>query len=143
MSLFSRWLCSFVVFGLAACADDRAPWAASPTHPGWIVLQANDSLRWEIDTSGLAWHAGRATLWIGVVSVSDEREAKIAPPFQRFETRQDVNCMMRIARGLQVRTPDTNGSLYISPVRDTSWFLFQDHPLGGVLMELCGAMRQP
>jgi hypothetical protein len=136
--------CVLAAFSLVACAGDDAPaLGASPTHPGWVVLQASDTLRWELDTASIAWTSGRAALWIAIVSVGAAGDTVLAAPFNRFETQQDVNCPARLARGLQVRTPDTNGSLFISPVRDTSWFMFQAHPLGNqVLTEVCRATGQ-
>jgi hypothetical protein len=135
----------FAAIATLACGrdSDRAL-AASPTHPGWIILRADDTLRVELDTNALTWNAGRASLWIGFADVKGEIAKSAEPPFLRFETYQDINCMMQIARGLRVRTPDTDGRLFISPVRDTSWFLFREHPLGApLLLDICDVFGQP
>jgi len=138
-------LAPLVLFALAACTTEAPRTGDSQLTPaGWTVLRADDSLRVELDTTGLAWRSGRATLWIAFTDVRGEREGKVAAPFLRFETRQDVNCIMRIARGLQVRTPDSTGTVNVHPIRDTSWVLFRDHSLGEQLLnDLCRSMSQP
>ena len=143
-----RIVSAFVLTGLLSACGGQSTASpvlrSSPTHPGWLVFAESDTLRVEFDTAGLSWYGGRAPVWIGFVSVVDERNGIVAAPFRRFETQQDVNCMMRIARGISIRTPDSTGTLHVYPVRDTSWALFAEHPLGPeVLRALCQATGQP
>ena len=142
-----RWLQSGIVLVsvFMACArDSQAPSpSADPDQSRWLVLETNDSLRAEVDTTGVKWHAGRGQVWIGFSAVQDERLSEVAPAFLRFETLQDVNCMMGIARGIESRIPDSTGAVRVVPVRDSAWFLIRDHPLGPYFESVCRAFKQP
>ena len=131
------------VLSCTAQPDVAASLPPSPDRAGWLVVESNDSLRIELDTAGLKWHVGRAPVWVGFSDVRGERAGLVAAPFLRFETHQDLNCMMRIARGIESRIPDSTGKVRLVPIADTSWRLFDDHPVGETLRAVCRAMRQP
>jgi hypothetical protein len=140
-----------ILFGvlalLSACArepEQRTPPVRAlvdPT-PGWATIGEDDSLRTSIDTTQLVTLGGVTRLWIAVKDITTSAKRESESPFLRFETRQEVECAQGRARGLAMRTPDSAGTFFESPVKDSSWKAFAEHALGpSVMTSVCGYLR--
>jgi hypothetical protein len=115
--------------------------AADPSSASWRDVLLTDSTRWSVDTGSIVRHHARTVVWIAVVDTEGERAQSAAPPFLRFETRQELACDERLVRGLDIRTPDQSGTPYVTPVRDSSWRPFSSHALPEeVLLAVCAVI---
>ena len=132
-------------FILGSCAGqdlDPAPSMILPAPTAtWLVALVNDSMRVTVDTTGWKATAPRTARWISVSDVSTAAKRQSGSPFDRFETRQELSCAQRLARGLDIRTPDSSGAVFISPVRDSSWQPFATGRLGApILQAVCARL---
>ena len=101
----------------------------------WLVALENDSIRVTVDTTGWQAAGPRTTRWIGINDVSTPSKRASVSPFFRFETRQELDCSRRLARGLDIRTPDSIGALFVSPVQDSSWQPFVSARLSTFILQ--------
>ena len=132
-------LCLAVILAIGACAGRDAespPLMTLPAAPDtWLVALENDSIRVTVDTTGWQATAARTTHWIGINDISTPSKRQSVSPSFRFETRQELDCSRRVARGLNMRTPDSTGALFISPVRDSSWQPFVTARLPALILK--------
>jgi hypothetical protein len=109
----------------------------------WVVAAENDSLRISIDTTGWSPTQPRAVLWIALNNVSTTELRQSNSPFHRFETRQELDCGDRRARGLDIRVPDSTGQWRTYPVADSSWQPFATARLDqSILAPVCVKLAQ-
>jgi hypothetical protein len=99
-------------------------------------------MRVAIDTGTIRRDGGLTTIWIALTDVRNERAHAAAAPFLRFETRQQLDCAGQRARSFDIRTPDSTGVTFVSPVRDSSWKAFTSHAMGPeVLASVCRVLQ--
>jgi hypothetical protein len=139
------WVCALSAVLLADACErpaERASLASTPSVTGWVTLDENDSIRASMDTAGLTQRGNSIQVWLAVTDISIPERRASSSPFWRFETLQAVNCVGGQARGILIRTPDSLGKPYNSPVNDTRWKDFADHGLpAGMLDRVCARLR--
>ncbi len=101
---------------------------ASPPEAGsWIAIERSDSLHWFFDSATVLRSPGRIYAWFAVLGVDSSGATMMNDPFQRFETWQELDCGGQLARGLGIRTPDSTGRVFVTPVRDSAWKEFKGY----------------
>jgi len=117
----------FLLAGSATIARAQAAQpreAAAPASAIWLVLQRSDSLIWFVDSASIAIRLRSLSAWFAVVDTTPAMIARVAAPFRRFETLQELDCQSTRVRSLRIRTPDRSGRTFVSSVRDSTWQAF-------------------
>jgi hypothetical protein len=135
------------VFGIAvmfaACGTHdtgSTPFGTFPIDPtpGWATVAANDSLRTSVDTTRITSQGDTTRVWIAVKDITTPANRAVESPFLRFETLQEIECAKGRAHGIAIRTPDSAGVFFESPINDARWKTFGEHGLGpSVLTSVC------
>ena len=121
----------------ASCQASKSD-ISYPTSSGWVVVNEDNTRRISVDTTGVKLGQTPLLLWIAITDVRTTEKRASTSPFLRYETRQEVDCDKRVARGLDIRSPDSTGHFYVTPVRGTSWIPFANAKLGEpVLAGVC------
>jgi hypothetical protein len=105
-----------------------------PTSLGWVVVEEGRTVRISVDTSGLKLNPGPQAMWIALDESNTRGMRSPASPSSRYETRQEIDCDKKVARGLDIRTPDSTGHLYVMPVRRSSFMPFANAKLGAATL---------
>ena len=113
--------------GYAQQPEHRSP--AAPNSRSWLALVPSDTLVWYVDSASVSVGTRVLSAWFAVVDTTPAMIARVAAPFRRFETLQELNCATQRARGLRIRTPSQAGSTFISSVRDSTWRPFASGPV--------------
>jgi hypothetical protein len=109
-----------------------------PTSSGWVLVDEDNTRRISVDTTGVKLRQSPLLLWVAITDVRTTEKRASTSPFLRYETRQEVDCDKKVARGLDVRSPDSTGHFYVTPFRGSSWFPFATAKLGEpVLAGVC------
>ena len=103
--------------------------ASNPTATSWIAIERSDTLQWFLDSATVLRSPGRIYAWVAAVELDSTEAVPMNDPYHRFETWQELDCRDQLARGLDIRTPDSSGRTYVTPVRDSSWKEFAEHSL--------------
>ena len=143
--VYSLGVLSLGALGACHRVEHSAPGSGAPppSSTGWVVAEENDTLRVSVDTTGWDRGSPRAVLWIAINDVSTPERRTSSSPFFRFETRQEVDCASGRARGFDIRTPDSTGTLAVHPVRDSTWRPFATARLpAAVLLAVCTKLAE-
>jgi hypothetical protein len=106
----------------------------NPASPGWVLVEEGDAVRISVDTSGMKPDQSPQDMWIALNDVSTAEKRASTSPALRFETRQEVDCDKKLARGLDIRNQDSTGHFYVTPVRRSSLLPFSAAKLGAATL---------
>jgi len=133
-----------VLLLLSAGACQRS--AAASREPGWYEIARTPGIVAYLDTARVDRLAdGRARIWfrfhylVPYVASNDP-----SVKYEAAETRQDLDCVRRRTRGLELRMQAAGGIAVAVPTPDTAWSSMDTHPLNsGVFLVACRAIGHP
>jgi surface-adhesin protein E len=136
------WLTISSVAALA-CGPRKAPLAK---EPGWYEIARTPGIVAYLDTARLdRLGEGRARVWFRFAYSKPYTPSNdTSVHYEATETRQELDCLHRQTRGLELRMQATGGVAVGVPAPDTIATSIDTHPLNsGVFLVACRVIGHP
>jgi hypothetical protein len=141
VSIERAWLITSIGAALAGCSE--RPIA---NQPGWYEIARAPGIVAYLDTARLERLGnGRARIWFRFAYLQPYTASNdTSVHYEASETRQELDCVNRTTRGLELRMQATGGVAVGVPAPDTVATSIDTHPLNsGVFLVACRVIGHP
>jgi hypothetical protein len=133
---------ALALLGVAACQQS----SAASREPGWYEIAHTPGIVAYLDTARIdRLGDGHARIWFRfryLVPYVASNDTSVK--YEAAETRQELDCIQRRTRGLELRMQAAGGIAAAVPTPDAGWSSIDTHPLNsGVFLVACRTIGHP